>query len=48
MLEIREIDSIVLKDVTDPDGAIYVIAGGEITAVLAASKKRLHRSWSTG
>jgi hypothetical protein len=32
-MEIREIDGIVLQDVTNADGPIYVIAGGEITAV---------------
>jgi hypothetical protein len=32
-LEIREVDGIVLQDVTNADGAIYVIAGGEITAI---------------
>jgi uncharacterized protein (DUF2345 family) len=33
IMEIREIDGIVLQDVTNADGPIYVIAGGEITAV---------------
>jgi hypothetical protein len=33
ILDIREVDGIVLQDVTNADGPIYVIAGGEITAV---------------
>jgi hypothetical protein len=38
ILEIRETDSIVLRNVTNADGAIRVIAGGSITAIWVESR----------
>jgi hypothetical protein len=32
IIEIREIDDVILRDVTNADGSVYVTAGGEITA----------------
>jgi hypothetical protein len=39
ILELREMDAIVLRDVTNLNGPIHVIAGGTMTAVRVASLK---------